>query len=227
MLKGYVFAQTHNRFPENLPNLDKQPYHFGIIIGFNEMNFVVNTKDYRLFDSLNMVESMPEKGFQLGVVANLRLAERLDLRFIPSLSFGERILYYKIMERGTVPLNETKKIESTFLEFPFLLKYKSARFLINSRAYLLGGAKYTLDLASQANKKENNIDEVTVKLLKNDICYEVGVGFDFYFEYFKFGTELKMSYGIKDILKRENNIYTSPVSRLNSKVFILSFTFEG
>ncbi len=225
MLKGYVFPQTHNRFPENMPNYDKQNYHFGFTIGFNEMDFIIHTKDYKLFDSLYLIESAPEKGFEIGIVTNLRLLEKLDLRFIPSLSFGDRILYYKLAVKDTVMLNETKRVESTLLEFPFYLKYKSARFLTNSRAYLLGGVKYTLDLASQSDKKENS-DEVTIKLLRNDVCYEVGVGFDFYFEFFKFGTEAKMSYGIHDILKREGNIYTDSVDKLNSKMFIISFTFE-
>ena len=67
---------------------------------------------------------------------------------------------------------------------------------------------------------------VQVKLNRHDVYYEIGVGFDFYFEWFKFGTELKMSYGMLDILKRENNIYTDGIDKLKSKIFQLSFTFE-
>jgi hypothetical protein len=49
---------------------------------------------------------------------------------------------------------------------------------------------------------------------------------DFYTTFFKFGIELKMSYGLMDILKRQGNIYTLPVEKLSSKLFLLSFTFE-
>ena len=54
----------------------------------------------------------------------------------------------------------------------------------------------------------------------------LGVGFDFYFEWFKLGTELKMSYGFFDVLKRENNIYTLGIDQMRSKIFQVSFTFE-
>jgi len=36
-----------------------------------------------------------------------------------------------------------------------------------------------------------------------------------------------MSYGLRDLLIKENTIYTNSVKRLNSKIFQLSFTFEG
>ena len=61
---------------------------------------------------------------------------------------------------------------------------------------------------------------------RSDLYGELGAGFDFYTTFFKFGIELKMSYGLNDILKREGNIYTGAVDRLNSKLFLLSFTFE-
>jgi len=33
-------------------------------------------------------------------------------------------------------------------------------------------------------------------------------------------------YGFTDVLKRENNIYTESIDKINSKIFQLSFTFE-
>jgi hypothetical protein len=35
-----------------------------------------------------------------------------------------------------------------------------------------------------------------------------------------------MSYGLFDLLQREDNIYTGGIEKLNSKVWQLSFTFE-
>ena len=117
-----------------------------------------------------------------------------------------------------------KNIPSTFVEFPLHIKYKSRR-LNNFRAYVMSGFNYRLDLASQA-KKRKDTGMVQVKLNKSDFYYDLGVGFDFYFEWFKLGTELKMSYGLLDILKREGNIYTDGIERLSSKVFQFTFTFE-
>lgn len=56
---------------------------------------------------------------------------------------------------------------------------------------------------------------------------EIGFGTDFYLEYFKFGIEIKMSYGIRDILDRDNTPLTDPIDKLSTKMFLLSLTFEG
>ncbi len=214
----------------NLPKYDYKKYHFGFILGLNQMDFVVNPiNDFRNVDSIYGVETEGEMGFNIGIVSNLRLAEYWDFRFIPTLSFGDRNVIFRVRKYSplfgdTAILEEVKRVESTYLDFPFYFKYKSKR-LNNMRAYVIGGFKYSIDLASQAKKKERE-DEYLIKLIANDMLMETGVGFDFYLQYFKFGIELKMSYGIFDLLKRENNVYSESIDQLSSKIFQLSFTFE-
>ena len=211
---------------ENLPQFDRRPYHFGFLLAVNQMNFALKTvEDYHQMDSLVYVTSTPSLGFSIGIVSELRLTRSSVLRFVPTLSFGDRSLEYTIKQGDTMNVTQGKRVESTYMEFPILFKYKSRR-LTNAQAFILGGVKYTIDMASQA-KKKNQEFEVPVKLIKSDVMGEIGTGFDFFLPYFKFGIELKMSYGFLDLLKRENNIYTNPVKRLGSKVFQLSFTFEG
>jgi hypothetical protein len=234
------FAQQ--RVVQNMPTYDYSKYHFGFILAVNQMIFVVKPIEnihQTYFDSIASAEinadsaviysilSEPTVGFTVGIVSNLRLNNSLDLRFIPSLAFGERNIDYrllKIREGDSTLVDVRKNIPSTFVEFPFHIKYKSRR-LNNFRAYVLGGFNYRLDLSSQA-KKRKDTGQVQVKLNRSDLYYEFGVGFDFYFDWFKFGTELKMSYGLLDILKREDNIYTDGIDKLSSKVFQLTFTFE-
>jgi len=235
-------AHAQVRKLENMPTYDYARYHFGFILAINQMHFTIKPIEglnYTMFDSIQAkeinadsamiysIEHGPTFGFTVGIVGNLRLSEYADLRFIPSLSFGERNIQYRFMKyrQGEAQLIDVdKNIPSTFIELPLQLKYKSAR-LNNFRAYVLGGFNYRIDLASQA-KKNKDAAEVQVKLMRNDISGELGVGFDFYFEWFKFGTELKMSYGLRDMLKHENNIYTEGIEKLRSKVFQLTFTFE-
>ena len=88
------------------------------------------------------------------------------------------------------------------------------------------GAKYALDLASNAKKKEDS-NIVHVFIDRNDVYAHLGVGFDFYTSYFKFGTEIVMSYGIRDLIKRDKTIYTDAISKMQSKIFQINFTFEG
>ncbi|MDX9907392.1 MAG: PorT family protein, partial [Bacteroidales bacterium] len=68
--------------------------------------------------------------------------------------------------------------------------------------------------------------QVVVKLNKHDIYAIVGVGFDFYNPWFKMGVELKMSYGLLDVLKDDKTFFTQSIDKINSKVFELGVTFE-
>lgn len=235
-------SSAQSRKVENNPAYDYQKYHFGFILALNQMHFVIKPLDnlnYMWFDSISAqeinsdsarlfnIESDPTMGFTVGIVGNLRMGKYFDLRFVPSLSFGERNIDYRISSyRNGVQedIVVRKNIPSTFVEFPLHMKYKSRR-LNNFRAYVLGGINYRMDLASQAKKRKES-GQVIVKLNQSDLYYELGMGFDFYFEWFKFGTELKMSYGLSDVLKRENNIYTDGIESMKSKIFQLSFTFE-
>ena len=226
----------------NLPTYDQQPYHFGFILAANTMSFNIQpmadlpfkkwTTDQSpdvFADSLYVYEltSRGTPGFSIGILGNLRLAKYLDLRFVPTLSFGERILTYNILayKDGVESFVKVdKSITSTILEFPLFLKYKSKR-LNNFAAYVTGGLNYTLDLTSQ-KKADKNLNDVTIKLKKHDVLAQIGVGVDFYTDYFKFGTEVRMGYGLTNLIKQEGNIYTDSIDKLNSKIFLLSFTFE-
>jgi hypothetical protein len=208
---------------QNLPAYDMKRLHFGFVLGVNEMNFAVKrTPDYRTFDSLLIVQPESQWGFHIGIISDLRLGEYFNARFIPSLSFGDRILNYSLIEKGRIE-NYSKKIESTFIDFPLLMKFKSDR-MTNMRAYVIGGFKYSIDMASLAKKKLQ--DDDVIKLKRNDYSIELGTGFDFYLEYFKFGVEIKMAYGLRDLLKREGTVYTNSIEKLNTKIFYLTFTFE-
>ena len=136
-------------------------------------------------DTLFILKSKNQKGFNLGIVSNFRLGRNADLRFLPTLSFAERVINYTIEIEEEI--EEIKKdVESTFIEFPLNLKFKSNRYN-NGRAYLLTGLKYNIDLASQKDINDEGLE--LIKLKKNDFMYEIGFGIDFYLEYFIYKTE--------------------------------------
>lgn len=209
----------------NLPNYDKQTVHFGFLLGVNSLTFIPKpVQDLRSIDSLLVVNQESALGFGIGIVSNLHLGDNFDLRFLPTLSFGERILNYTIrLNSQDSVISRAKRVESTLLEFPLLLKFKSAR-LNNGRAYIIGGIKPVIDLASQ--DKVDDQGERILKLRRNDINYEIGFGLDFYSQYFKFTPEIKMSYGLSNLLVDEGNIYTEGLSAIHSKALYISFTFE-
>lgn len=239
-------ARTQRLAVLNMPGYDQELFHFGFVLGVNQ-SFVtikpIADLRTRVFDSTYIpdilplpdsarvlsIEASPTPGFVISIVSNMRLGEHFDLRFIPSLTFGDRTIIYNLetyRKSDTLTLTINKKVPSTYINFPIEFRYKANRYN-NFRPYVLVGAQYTLDLASQAKKREQkNRNEKIVKFNSSDFYVEAGVGFDFYNEWFKFGVELKMMYGLTDVLKRENNIYTESVDKVNSKIFQLSFTFE-
>ena len=230
----------------NMIRYDDDLFHFGFVLGVNQSfvsirpitDLTSHTWDSTYIpDILPMPDSArilsltsrPTPGFVISIVSDMRLGEHFNLRFIPSLSFGDRDLIYTIQtfrKGDTLLMDVTKKVPSTYINFPLEIKFKAKRYN-NFRPYLMAGFQYTLDLASQAKKREQkNRDQKIVKFNSSDFYVEAGVGFDFYNEWFKMGIELKMMYGLTDIVKREDNLYTNSIDKLSSKIFQLSFTFE-
>ena len=221
-----IFSQKYSFGVPNLMKYDNQLLHFGFLIGYNQFNFTIDPKsDLAQFDSLMVVNTSPLSGFNLGIITNLRMGKYFDLRFIPGLSFGDRIVNYTIKYKNSTRLVTRKNIESVYLDLPLLVKFKSSR-MHNVRAYVITGVQYSVDLISAAKKKNRTTNEIVLKLYPNDFQSQIGVGADFYLTYFKFSTELKMSFGLNDLLVKENNLFASSVNSLKSKILQISFMFE-
>lgn len=211
------------------PAYDKKPVHFGFTVGLNTMDFTISLSDqynennYK-YDSLFADVSRLSPGFNVGIVSNFKLSPYFDIRILPGITFGQRIISYHKNEKI---FSDENKIESSFLEFPFLLKYKSKR-INNFRPYLIGGINYRIDLA--ARKEYDEKDKVFLRLKRSDIYYEIGFGIDFYNRYFKFSTELKLAVGLRDALVHDppssNPHFVTAIDRLKSNLWLLSFHFE-
>ncbi len=223
---NWSLAQHH---PSNLPTYDYKSWHFGFTLGVNNMDFkAIPVEKNSLNTNVLIIEPSASQGFNIGIVSNKRINNYLDARFVPTLSFGERKLNYTILENDTIRAKYVKNIESTIFDFPITLKYKSERLpgsWVNSRVYVVGGMRYSIDFASQKNKENNNQD-IIIKLNQHDFLYTLGLGFDFYMQFFKFGVELQLAWGIPNMLYKETNIFTSNIDKLNSKIAWVTFTFE-
>lgn len=227
VLSSSLFAQRETTL--NLPKFDHRFMHFGFLLGINSASFVLDRYPPTTYgaDTLLILEPTSTTGFNLGIISAMHFGEHFSLRFTPNLAFAQRNLTYRF-QTFEGEKEYIKEIESTLINFPLNIKFKSAR-VNNFSAYIIGGAAYSLDLASNADAENNstNPNDILVKLAKNDFMGQIGFGTDFYLEYFKFGIELKMSYGLKDFHIREDNMFSNPIEKLKSKMFLLSFTFEG
>ena len=207
------------------PVYDKKPVHFGFTVGLNTMDFNVDLSgDSYAKDTLYADVSRLSPGFNVGIVSNFRLNEYFDLRILPGITFGQRTISY---HKNNKIFSDDNKIESSFLEFPMIIKYKSRR-INNFRPYLIGGANYRIDLA--ARKEYDDKDNVYLRLKRSDIYYEVGFGIDFYNKYFKLSTELKLAVGMRDVLVHDPATskphFVTAIDKLQSNLWLISFHFE-
>ncbi len=230
LFPGEAQAQRRDRgfrFQNRLEH-DHRAYHFGFSLGINTMNYALRpAENLRGVYGFEYVLPEHDYGFHIGIVSNLKLSKHLDLRFIPTIAFGDRYLeYYQPgnWEGDGRPRGGKQDLEATILEFPLHLKFKSVR-MINTRAYVIGGLKYTHDLASI----ELGVGEdILARVARNDVHYEFGVGFDHYFYYFKFSTEVKASFGLTNLIREgeAGQQYFNSIDRLNARSIMVSFTFE-
>ena len=211
---------------ENLPNFDLHPFHFGFLLSYNTADFFMKLKPQLSTDTLQTVDHLRQPGFNLGIVGSFNMTPNLSVRFIPSLSFQDRVLSYRFRKSDGTFIGFDKPVESTWLEFPVLLKMRSDR-INNFAVYAIAGGKYSIDMASQKDVNNQIDDEVVVKIKKNDYSAEVGAGADMFLPYFKFGMELKFSVGIPNLAIDDGTRFSSPIESLRSKCWIVTLTFEG
>jgi opacity protein-like surface antigen len=206
----------------NFLEFQQKPYYFGITLGYNTSTFrPFQSRDFLRSDSIQVVEGLSGPGFNLGIVTNLKIGEYFDFRFLPTLSFAERNLTY---DRRTQLNASTRTISSVFVELPFHLRYKSAPFQ-DKRVFVIAGLKYGFDVASDSRTKQA---ESLVKISPNDFSLEYGAGVQFFFPFFIFSPEFKISHGIGNSLIYNNNLEESTVlEKVLSRTFTISLHFEG
>lgn len=206
----------------NFLEFQQKPYYFGITLAYN-------TSDLRLFrsnaflfsDSIATANSVTGPGFNLGIVSNLKIGDYFDFRFLPTLSFAERNIEYANPRGGRVP---SQKIESVFVELPFQIRYKSQPYN-DIRLFIIGGVKYSFDVASDSRTRQ--ADEL-VKISPTDFAFEYGAGIQFFFPYFIFSPELKVSHGLSNVLIFDDELERSRViEKILSRAFTISLHFEG
>ncbi len=210
---------------KNYTQFDRKKFHFGFALGVNtaDLRYSFQLNDSNP-DSIVSVDINKSPGFNLGIVSSLDLNQNIHIRFIPSLSFQERVFRYSHLEKGKITHKETR-LESTTVDFPVMLKLRTKR-INNFAAYALTGIQYSLDLASQEDT-ELQPGELEMKMKRNDLAAQFGGGFDFFMPYFKFSIELKISNGLNNLLIQDDTFFTRPLTSIKSKVWWFSITFEG
>ncbi len=162
---------------------------------------------------LYSITSPATPGFGLGFVTNIKLGEHFDLRFCPGYIFADHTIKYEYANPSDAV---TQVVPFSILNLPLGIRVKSDRKR-NFRSYLIAGARYSIDLLSEdkINSDANKpLAQKTVKNNKGILWYEAGIGFQFYFEYFKLSPEIKFSHTVNSVLRTENHPYSAPLEKL-------------
>ena len=208
----------------------QRTWRFGMTLGLHVADFsitnslkIVNLSDYANPLILQAAVTTPCAGFNIDAIIDYKVVRNLHLRTGGGICFGQRdIGFYDFIERELI---HTMNFASYYIEFPFLVKYETSRYS-NFRPYIIGGANLRYNFGGGLNEARG----VYFGLNPLEPFYEFGIGFDFYYYYFKLSVELKYSGGMINVAS--NNVaerfeaYHDAISRMNSRLLLLSFHFE-
>lgn len=216
------YSQKKRWVNKNNPNYDDRKLSYGFLIGLHSTAFQIKYADRFVTPDMDTVYSIEpgwSPGFSLGFIVNYRITDLLDFRVTPKVAFYEHTLRYRYTDDTP---NETKLVETTFVELPLLLKYKSER-RGNVRMYMIGGVKPGLEASGKKNM-ENASSNLGITGM--NLSMDAGFGFDLYYPLFKFSPELRFSRGIVNILENTTNRYGQPLSRVNTNTITLYLLFQ-
>lgn len=207
--KGYV--RKHLEF------YDDKPLHFGFLFAMPVTRYSVRTDDSYVGDSTLALYSPATTAFRMGFTISTVLSPEFDLRTTPSVTLYGRTVTYEYPN-----LKQDKIRESTWVEVPLLLKYKSKR-RANTRMYLLAGTTIGIE-TNVKNKIRFGAEQLNTR--RADITLDYGVGLERFFEFFKLAPELRFSHGLVNML-RPTGVKTMPgAARVTTNAVTLYLNFE-
>ncbi|MEP2670396.1 MAG: outer membrane beta-barrel protein [Cyclobacteriaceae bacterium] len=213
--QSFKWARQHN------PNYDERKISYGFMIGIHTSAYQVKYSDQFVTQSLDTVHSVLTPfapGFSLGFLVNLRINSDLDLRLMPKAGFYDHQLEYNYTDESS----QSQLTETTMVEFPILLKYKSMR-RGNVRMYMVGGITPSIE-ASGKNDIQSSSEVLDIK--QTNLSLDAGIGFDFYFPLFKFSQEIRFSRGIANLLGPDPSSFKEPLNRVNTNTISVYFIFQ-
>lgn len=212
-------ANAQQRYQRWGGGVDDETLHFGFSFHYINADYKIDLKENWRTDGYTSVTSPFSGNVGLGLLADLKITENLNLRLQPNLRF------LNIRLSATYPpdtLNWT--LHRSDIGIPLLLKFKSDR-KTNMRGYLVAGGEIAFNVASQ--KRYEPRDDIMTN--RSHLAYTAGIGFDLYFEFFKMSPEIRWTQSIGNLLDSRSEhtfTYDSPLKRLYMRSFQISLYFE-
>ena len=223
LISATFYAQRER--VENLPTFDDRKIHYGFYLGINQNDFKLNIKNSNVFDANITVE--PTYGFNVGLIAELRLHKNLSVRLEPGLVSNSKNIIFNHLNTSNNPRDSIREIGSTYLHFPVVFKFSTDRYK-NIRPYLLAGISYDYNFSSNEKTQDDN-SAGQFRMTTSNYMYEVGMGIDIYLNFFKFSPSIRGVFAINNEIVYDNDPdskWTSPVNFMGTRGIFLNFAFE-
>lgn len=224
MILNSLSLQSQHQRLQNLPYADHRNFHLGFTLGIHTQDLILTQSGFVNDNGQEWFSEIPSysPGFTAGIIGDIYLAERLNLRIMPTLQLGSKQIVFREQSTGE---EYTSSIRNNYITIPAHLKISTDR-INNFRPYFIFGGYGSIELSPQKGK--------AVLLKPYDLGIEIGVGCDFYLPLFKLAPELKFGFGMIDILEKERNDLTDEslykyawsLSKAMPRMITLSFHFE-
>jgi hypothetical protein len=213
----------------NLTDMDFKLFRLGFLLGTNVMDLKTEHSELLQDGKVYYADvSQLVPGFTVGLITDLRINRYMSFRFTPSLLLGERNLSFRAFDPVSKVFADTTHTVNIFslpVELPLLLRYSAERFG-NFKPYIEAGVGAYFDLG------RDELREVTLNM--SDVFFTTGVGCDIYFRYFKLSPQIRMNFGMTNILTPKNPTpdnttslkYTNALSGLFSRILMFTLNFE-
>ncbi len=210
---------------DNLPNFDEPKIHYGFYLGVNKNDFKVNYRPSNF--PTNVVEIKPTAGFNVGLIADLKIHKNINLRFEPGLISNSKVIYFNNNPSLLTERDSVREVGSTYLHLPLVLKFSTDRWN-NVRPFVLAGVSYDHNFSSNQDNSDDNLSG-EFRMKTTNFMYELGVGIDIYLAFFKFSPSIRGVFAMNRELIDDNNSnspWTSPINIFSTRGVFLNFAFE-
>lgn len=228
LLLAMLFAMNsiaQERKIQNKPYIDERQFHYGFFVGVHDQGIKLQNSGH--IDPNSGAQWTAENdgqnfGFSVGILGDWKLASWLNLRLSPGLHFGSKHIKFRNLSDGET---KTQDMKSCYIGMPIDLKVSGPRFN-NYRPYVIAGIAPMYDLTSGKQTLLRSTPYTTT--------LEIGLGCDLYLPYFKLIPELKFSFGLNNILRKNRPdltdssqyLFTQSVDRATFNMVSLCFYFE-
>ena len=218
-----IYGQDQNL--ENLKTDDKKRLRFGYYVGLNSVGAKMEYLPTSSGQPFRIVVE-PKPSFDVGLLADMRINEFLNIRFHPGVAFIEREIRFPNYVSSSKLLRE-RIVKSNYVRLPIGIKLNTRR-IRNVRPYIMGSMSYNINITSEETHPEDN-NSGTFRMRNKMYAWEFAIGTDIYLPYFKFTPSVHGVFALNNELVPDNDPnsdFTRHIASMKSRGVFVRFTFE-